>query len=108
MSQKGTLLPEPIPVFFTTLWVDSHICQWAITGPELTPGCPSPDIMPRIEAILRSSALGLGGREGLDINQVLVNEYSPGQGISVSSCLGNHPIQVKYQKDRNANPYVAT
>lgn len=40
MSQKGTLLPEPIPDFFTTLWVDSHICQWVIIGTGLTPRFP--------------------------------------------------------------------
>lgn len=46
--------------------------------PELT---PSPDLVKRIDNLIERSSDG--DFKALDINQVLVNEYSPGQGISV-------------------------
>lgn len=55
---------------------------------------PSPDIVERIDAFLdaaaeettgeESRAKGKGKERVLGINQVLVNEYKSGQGISVS------------------------
>lgn len=57
----------------------------------------SPDITARISSFLD---LASGGTEGaikgkarmLDINQVLVNEYQPGQGISVSSVYASSRV----------------
>ncbi|WVQ84112.1 hypothetical protein IAT38_006257 [Cryptococcus sp. DSM 104549] len=57
MSKGGVLLPEPLPDFLTTF----------------------PDLVHRLDTLL---AKGTGKDVGLDINQVLVNEYQPGQGIS--------------------------
>nr|XP_019008654.1 uncharacterized protein I206_06336 [Kwoniella pini CBS 10737]OCF47435.1 hypothetical protein I206_06336 [Kwoniella pini CBS 10737] len=60
MSKKGILLPEIIPDFLTSF----------------------PDIIERIESLLRDGSIKGKEKMGLDINQVLVNEYLPGQGIS--------------------------
>ncbi|WVW78629.1 hypothetical protein I302_100588 [Kwoniella bestiolae CBS 10118] len=61
MSKNGILLPEALPDFLTSF----------------------PNIIERIESFLRvaSSAKGKEKME-LGMNQVLVNEYLPGQGIS--------------------------
>ncbi|WVQ76850.1 hypothetical protein IAR50_006524 [Cryptococcus sp. DSM 104548] len=57
LSKGGVLLPEEIPEFFTTF----------------------PDIMSRLKQTLQTA-----GPDGLRMepNQVLVNEYQPGQGIT--------------------------
>ncbi|WVF69847.1 hypothetical protein IAT40_004628 [Kwoniella sp. CBS 6097] len=71
MSKKGVMLPEPMPDFLTAF----------------------PNIIERIQSFISvaskpsssASASGKGKekeRMKLDINQVLVNEYQPGQGIS--------------------------
>ncbi|WVN87617.1 uncharacterized protein L203_102800 [Cryptococcus depauperatus CBS 7841] len=57
MSKTGVLLPEPLPDFMTTF----------------------PDIVGRLEKFLSEASRG---KYQLDINQVLVNEYKSGQGIS--------------------------
>ncbi|OXB37217.1 hypothetical protein J007_03024 [Cryptococcus neoformans] len=57
VSKTGVLLPESLPDFFTKF----------------------PDIISRIEKFLQHASPD-GPR--LDINQVLVNEYNPGQGIA--------------------------
>lgn len=43
----------------------------------------SPDIIGRIEKFLAQAVGSDGGSNRPNINQVLVNEYHPGQGISV-------------------------
>ncbi|KAK4689822.1 hypothetical protein P7C73_g273, partial [Tremellales sp. Uapishka_1] len=66
LSKSGVLLPEALPSFLTTF----------------------PDIIERIESMLdmagteKRSAIVKGKERALGINQVLVNEYQPGQGIS--------------------------
>ncbi|KAK8846818.1 hypothetical protein IAR55_005906 [Kwoniella newhampshirensis] len=64
MSKNGVLLPEPLPDFLTAF----------------------PDIIQRIESFLGAASSGKsegkGKERALDANQVLVNEYEPGQGIS--------------------------
>ncbi|WWD22122.1 hypothetical protein CI109_106611 [Kwoniella shandongensis] len=64
MSKNGVLLPEPLPEFLTAF----------------------PDIILRIESFLSAAIEDKsdvkGKQKALDINQVLVNEYEPGQGIS--------------------------
>ncbi|KAK6903899.1 hypothetical protein I203_107409 [Kwoniella mangroviensis CBS 8507] len=61
MSKNGILLPEALPDFLTSF----------------------PNIIERIESFLRVSSGGKGKEKmQLDINQVLVNEYQSGQGIS--------------------------
>ncbi|WWC87057.1 uncharacterized protein L201_001942 [Kwoniella dendrophila CBS 6074] len=59
MSKKGILLPEPLPDFLTSF----------------------PNITERIESFLRVAS-SVKGKEKMGINQVLVNEYQSGQGIS--------------------------
>ncbi|WRT64928.1 uncharacterized protein IL334_001868 [Kwoniella shivajii] len=61
MSKKGILLPEPLPDFLNEY----------------------PDIVERIESFLRVAS-SVKGKEKMElgINQVLINEYQPGQGIS--------------------------
>ncbi|WVR09718.1 hypothetical protein IAU60_006794 [Kwoniella sp. DSM 27419] len=65
MSKKGVLLPEALPDFLTSF----------------------PNIVERIESFLQDSVKSTEdtkgkGKMALGINQVLVNEYQPGQGIS--------------------------
>ncbi|ORY27786.1 hypothetical protein BCR39DRAFT_220208 [Naematelia encephala] len=65
MSKNSVLLPEPFPDFLTTY----------------------PDIIERIQRFLdrtdeRSEATNESSTSVLAVNQVLVNEYQPGQGIS--------------------------
>ncbi|XAO21812.1 hypothetical protein I312_100568 [Cryptococcus bacillisporus CA1280] len=57
MSKTGVLLPEVLPDFLTKF----------------------PDIISRIEKFLQEAS---PDGPNLDINQVLVNEYNPGQGIA--------------------------
>ncbi|GFZ46694.1 hypothetical protein JCM24511_03914 [Saitozyma sp. JCM 24511] len=68
MSKNSVLLPEPLPDFLVSLFI-------------------SPDIIERIESFLdiasgKTEEQMRSTERSLGINQVLVNEYQPGQGIS--------------------------
>ncbi|TYJ54274.1 hypothetical protein B9479_005033 [Cryptococcus floricola] len=81
MSKGGILLPEEIPEFFTTLWV--HIFstdQWDVPMIMTDPiYYISPDLIGRLKQTLQKA--GVDGFT-MEPNQVLVNEYQSGQGIS--------------------------
>lgn len=74
----------------------------------------SPDIVERIDAFLDAAAeaadTGKGKERVLDINQVLVNEYQPGQGIAVSlERVGSSRANSQPHEDGPAfRPLVAT
>jgi hypothetical protein len=85
MSKNSVLLPEPLPDFLVSL------CVWAGVSPrhEGLTRFISPDIIERIESFLdiasgKTEEQMRSTERSLGINQVLVNEYQPGQGISVS------------------------
>ncbi|KAL1405945.1 hypothetical protein Q8F55_007627 [Vanrija albida] len=59
LTKSGVLVPEPLPEWLTAY----------------------PDIAARVDRLLDAAA-GVEGRHVLGVNQVLVNEYAPGQGIS--------------------------
>jgi alkylated DNA repair protein alkB family protein 6 len=85
MSKKGVLLPEQLPDFLVSL------CVWASMSRyhEGLTRSLSPNIIERIESFLdiasgKTEEQMRSTERSLGINQVLVNEYQPGQGISVS------------------------
>ena len=86
MTKKGVLLPEPMPDFLTSLYVQ-------LSTQSAHPDC-SPDIIERIESFLSED-----GRKALEINQVLINEYQADQGISVCP----FPLSVMQSRARRAN-----
>jgi hypothetical protein len=98
MSKNGVLLPEPLPDFLVSLCVRARVSRYheGLTRPI------SPDIIERIESFLdiasgKTEERMRSTERSLGINQVLVNEYQPGQGISVSkpgssTAFTHHPV----------------
>jgi alkylated DNA repair protein alkB family protein 6 len=92
MSKNSVLLPEPLPDFLVSLCVWARVSTYHDGLTRLI----SPDIIERIESFLdiasgKTEEQMRSTERSLGINQVLVNEYQPGQGISVSK-LHPHPM----------------